>query len=215
MHFEFLTEDASGKIALEVLVAKILGPFGNPHTYAFHPYKGIGRLPSGLTGKTDPRKRILLDRLPKILRGYGRSLGSDSCVVVVVDSDRRDCKVFKNQLNSILQSCNPAPCTLIRIAIEELESWFLGDRKALLGVYPNAKTQIIDTYIQDSICDTWEKLADAIHPGGAAALKKAGWPIIGQAKCIWAEELAKEMDIECNSSPSFRAFRDGLRRMVG
>jgi len=35
-------------------------------------YKGIGRLPKNLKGTSDPSKRILLDQLPKLLRGYGK-----------------------------------------------------------------------------------------------------------------------------------------------
>ena len=63
MHFEILVEDASGKIALESVLEKILGPNGQDHTYKIISYKGIGRIPKDLRGKTDPQKRILLDRL--------------------------------------------------------------------------------------------------------------------------------------------------------
>lgn len=77
MHFEILIEDASGKIALGNIIEKILGPEGKPHTRRIISYKGIGRLPKNLKGKTDPQKRILLDRLPQILRGYGKSLTKD------------------------------------------------------------------------------------------------------------------------------------------
>ncbi len=45
MHFEILVEDASGKIALESILEKILGPNGKDHTYKIFPYKGIGRIP--------------------------------------------------------------------------------------------------------------------------------------------------------------------------
>lgn len=214
MHFEILTEDASGKIALEILLVKILGTYGNPHTYRFHHYKGVGRIPANMTVKANPRKRLLLDRLPSILRGYGKSLGSDSCVAVIIDSDRKDCKAFKAELNSILRSCNPSPNSLIRIAVEEIEAWYIGDKEALVKAYPNAKLHVLDSYIQDSVCGTWEKLADAIYPGGSVELKKAGWPIIGQVKCTWAADCAKHMDIERNSSPSFRVFRDGIRHKV-
>ncbi len=35
--------------------------------------KGLGHFPKNLKGVTNPSQRILLDRLPRILRGYGRS----------------------------------------------------------------------------------------------------------------------------------------------
>ena len=68
MHFEILVEDQSGKKALNILVPKIIG---NEHTFSIHPYKGIGRIPQNLGKNADASKRILLDQLPRLLRGYG------------------------------------------------------------------------------------------------------------------------------------------------
>ena len=73
MHFEVLVEDQSGSIALESIMDKILDRDTNEHTWRIIPYRGIGRLPKNLRGVTDPQKRILLDRLPSLLRGYGKS----------------------------------------------------------------------------------------------------------------------------------------------
>ena len=133
---------------------------------------------------------------------------------MVVDLDQKDCRDFKQELLDVLNVCNPAPTTLLRIAIEEGEAWLLGDRNAVLSAYPNAKTRILDNYVQDSICGTWEVLADTIHPGGSIVLKKAGYPIIGQEKGKWAENIAPHMDVDNNCSPSFKVFRDGLRRLA-
>jgi hypothetical protein len=171
MHFEILVEDASGKIALDEIVKKILGSHGDSHTWRIIAYKGIGRIPKNLRGKSDPRKRILLE---------------------------------------VLQKCNPSPLTKFRFAIEEIEAWYFGDRKAILTAYPGANTRILDSYHQDSICGTWEKLADAIYPGGSRALQKAGWPHPGEEKCNWARRIAGHIDIEKNKSKSFQAFRNCL-----
>jgi len=171
MHFEFLVEDASGRLALQSLVEKILGPNGVEHSYRIICYRGVGHLPKGMTGKIDVRKRILLDRLPKLLEGYGKSHQDfETAVVVVVDLDDRTCTNFKQELIEVQAACNPGPTTLFRIAIEEMEAWLLGDRNAVVCAYPKAKTQILDGYQQDSICGTWELLADAIQKGGAKAL---------------------------------------------
>ena len=216
MHFEILVEDASGKIALQNIVEKILGPNGQSHSYRIFAYKGIGRIPKGLRSRTDPRKRVLLDQLPRLLRGYGKSLPQDQgAVLVIVDLDDKDCMSFKQELVAILQNCNPAPTTLFRIAIEEGEAWFLGDEDAVQRAYPNVRRTVLNTYRQDSICGTWEKLADAVYPGGSPALKKLGWPYIGQAKCEWAEKIAPHLNIEANESKSFQVFRDGLRKIAG
>ncbi len=215
MHFEVLVEDASGKIALKSILEKILGPNGQDHTYKIISYKGIGRIPGNLRGTTDAQKRILLDRLPKLLRGYGKSLRNfPAAVVVVVDLDDKNCLTFKQEMLDILNDCNPQPTTLFRIAIEEGEAWLLGDRNAIYSAYPRAKKQILNTYVQDSICGTWEKLADIVDSGGAQNLKQLGWPYIGQAKCEWAHNIAPHLDVDSNNSKSFQIFRDGIRHLM-
>ncbi len=215
MHFEVLAEDRSESIALEHVLEKILGPNNAAHSWRVHPYRGIGRIPKDLRSGKDPKKRLLLNRLPGILQGYGRSLGDmgPAAVIVVVDSDARDCRAFKRELLHVLDACNPRPRTLFRIAVEESEAWLLGDRDAVKAAYPGARDSVLDGYVQDSICGTWELLADAIHPGGSPALGK--WPASGQAKCEWAERIAPRMDVDRNRSRSFRVFRDGVRKLAG
>ena len=214
MHFEILVEDKSGSIAVDGVLEKILGPNGENHRWNIHPYKGLGRLPKNLRGETDPAKRLLLSCLPSQLRGYGKSLDDSAAVIVVVDLDNRDCMAFKQELLDVLNACDPRPNALFRIAIEEIEAWLLGDRAAVKAAYPDARDSALEDYRQDDICGTWEVLADAVHKGGAAALKKEGWPASGMAKCAWARKIAPHMDPDRNRSPSFRAFRDGVRRLA-
>ena len=213
MHIEVLVEDSSGGKQLEILLPQIIGEFGEPHTWRIIVYKGIGRLPKDLATKPDPAKRALLNRLGQVLPGYARTPGIDA-VLVVVDSDRRDCRQFLSELHAFLTECRPAPKTMFRLAVEEMEAWYLGDRPALLAAYPRAKTEVLGRYQQDSICGTWELLADAVHPGGSTAVKAAGWPLPGQIKHEWAKQITPRMNIEQNQSPSFRKLRDGLRRLV-
>ena len=213
MHIEVLVEDSSGEKLLEQLLPQILGGQGAPHTWRLKAYKGIGRIPQGLTAKADPAKRILLDQLPRLLQGYGKTPGIDS-VVVVLDTDRRNCKEFLKELKSLVKRCNPAPHTVFRLAIEETEAWYLGDRAALLKAFPRAKREVLDRYVQDSVCGTWELLADAVYAGGVAAIKKVGWPLPGQLKHEWAEKIGPFMDLHHNVSPSFGKFRDGLSKLI-
>lgn len=213
MHIEVLVEDSSGATLIEKLLPVVIGPEGAPHTWRVLSYKGIGHIPKGLTTRADPAKRALLSQLPRLLTGYGQTPGYDA-VVVVVDSDTRNCKEFLAELNAVLQQCTPAPRTLFRLAIEEMEAWILGDRQALLTAYPKAKKEVLARYAQDSVCGTWELLADAIHPGGHAAIQKAGWPLPGQVKVEWARKISPHMDVEINGSPSFGRFRDSLRRLI-
>jgi hypothetical protein len=213
MHVEILVEDSSGASLIATLLPHVIGPEGSPHTWRIHAYKGIGRLPLDLSSQRDPAKRALLNQLPRLLRGYGRTPGIDA-VVVVLDTDRRDCKTFLAELVTLLEQCAPAPTTLFRLAIEEMEAWLLGDQSALLNAYPKAKKDVLGKYVQDSVCGTWEVLADAIYPGGHLAIEKAGWPLPGQVKHEWVEKISPHMNIAANSSPSFGKFRDGLRRLV-
>ncbi len=216
MHFEVLVEDASGSIAVQTLLEKILSPSTLNHTYKVHSYKGIGHIPKNLKAVADPQQRILLDRLPRILQGYGRSLQYvETVVLVVVDLDHRDCKRFKKEMLTVLNGCNPKPTALFRIAIEELEAWYFGDIQALKKAYPRARDNVISGYDQDSICGTWEKLADAVYPGGSSKLRTFGYPVVGATKCEWAEKISSHMVVDSNTSKSFQVFRDGVRRLAG
>jgi hypothetical protein len=99
--------------------------------------------------------------LPKIL---GKK-GSESAVIVVIDLDDRECVVLKQELLQILNRCQPRPRALFRFAIEEMEAWLLGGREAVLKEFPRAKVHVLDSYVQESVCGTWETLADAVFPG--------------------------------------------------
>ena len=215
MHFEVLVEDQSGRIALESILEKILGPNYTEHSWQIRSYKGIGRLPNDLRRAPNPANRRLLHNLPSLLRAYGRRPQGSLAVIVVADSDNRDCIVFKQELLSVLNSCNPPPTTLFRIAIEEGEAWLLGDHAAIKLAYPNAKDAALNSYVQDSVCGTWEVLADAVHPGGSSPLKSVGYPVAGIAKCDWARKIAPHMEIDRNKSKSFQVFRDGVRKLAG
>ena len=114
MHIEILVEDLSGSELLECLMLKFSGI-----TYRIHHYKGVGKLPKGLKPGTGAAKRILLDQLPRLLRGYGRIPLPDQLVLVVFDSDRNSCKDLLTELKHLAAKCNPCPKVMFRLAIEE------------------------------------------------------------------------------------------------
>jgi hypothetical protein len=216
MHFEILVEDQSGKKMLDNLIPKILG---EDHTYNIHPYKGIGKIPKDLKEDGDPSKRILLMQLPRLLRGYGKAFakypnGYLAAIIVICDLDQKCLKEFRKELFELLDTCNPIPVTRFCIAIEEGEAWFLGDPEAIKSAYPKAKERVINTYVNDSICATWETLADAIYPGGTQALSAKGWQAIGTEKFAWAENISPHMDINNNASPSFNYLRSKISELI-
>lgn len=216
MHLEILVEDQSGKKALEILVPQIIGA---THTFKVHWYRGIGRIPKGMKPGSDPKKRILLDQLPKLLQGYGNTFAAYpqhyfAAVILVCDLDDKCLKQFREQLMGILERCPRRPETRFCFAIEESEAWFLGDLPAIRAAYPAVKDDVLASYVNDSICGTWEKLAEAVFPGGSCALLHKGWQAIGAEKSKWAEAIAPHMDVNTNDSPSFCYFRGKLQELA-
>jgi hypothetical protein len=213
MHYEILVEDPSGAKILEAIVPKVI-PTGT--TFEVHRYRGIGHIPKGLRPDTDPRKRLLLQQLPRLVRGFGATFAGygtnyAATLVVVCDLDSR-CKVdFKAEITAVVQHCHPRPRTIVCFGVEEMEAWLLGDRRAVEEAYPNASKAVLDSYESDSICDTWELLADAIHPGGRSSLKQGPYQLAGEAKSEWATSISPLIVVERNVSPSFRYFCSKLQ----
>jgi len=217
MHFEILVEDLSGKTALEILMPKLID---DPHTFFVHAYKGIGRIPKNLGNNKNAKNRILLEQLPRLLNGYGQTFanypeGYPAVVIVVCDLDDKNLRGFLMELTGVLDACHLKPETRFCIAIEEGEAWFLGDILAIKTAYPKVKEAVLSTYENDSICGTWEKLADAVYSGGALALSQKGWQAVGKEKSHWAENIPPHMDIDSNQSPSFNFFKDQIQKLAG
>lgn len=217
MHFEILVEDQSGKKMLDMLVPKIIG---ESHTFSVHAYKGIGQIPQKLSTSRDAAKRHLLNQLPSLLKGYGKTFAAypqsyPAALVVVCDLDDNCLKAFRQELLALLDSCDPQPETRFCIAIEEGEAWLLGDLHAISAAYPKANVALLKTYKNDAICGTWEKLADAVYPGGTDKLRNLSYREIGAEKSRWAERITPHMDVSNNASPSFTYFRKKLLELAG
>src|SRR5919202_1310003 len=217
MHFEILVEDISGKTALEILIPKIIST--KQHTFNIHSYKGIGhKVPKDLKSTSDAKKRILLERIPQIVQGWGKTLSDypdySFVLIVICDLDNRCLSTFRRELLDLVDKCTPKPKTQFCIAIEEGEAWYLGDLAAVKPAYPRAQEEVLKSYINDSICGTWEKLADAVFSGGKQKLSKQGGQAIGLEKTNCANNIPPHMDVDNNLSPSFCYFRDKLRDLT-
>jgi hypothetical protein len=217
VHFEILVEDASGKVLLEQVAPKILGTKGKPNQYRIVniqelKYRVMASLPRQ-EARTLPWDAILAKTLAIQLRAYSKALiRKNSVVVVVVDLDYRNHEQYQKKLEDVFRTHAPNLEGGIRLAVEEIEAWVLGDLSAVRRAYPLAKEYILASYEQESICGTWEVLADAVFHGGSERLTEIGYPLIGREKCRWAENIGQYMNVDTNRSPSFRAFRDLLRR---
>ena len=90
----------------------------------------------------------------------------------------------------------------------------LGDLPAIRRAYPKARDVVLRGYANDAVCGTWEVLANAVYRGGVSRLKTQGFQTVGQEKSRWAETIAPHIEVDANTSPSFRYFRDKLRELA-
>ena len=193
MHIEFLVEESSTEIALNLIVPKIIG---NIHTFKIHNFQNKDRL---------------LKRLPERMKAYANFIPDDWRIVILVDEDRSDCQELKKKLYdaSSVVTQKKGNIVLHRIVIEELESWFIGDVAAIRAEYekiPASLSQQAKFRNPDAIKGgTWEEL-DKI-------LKRYGYET-GLQKMDFAQKVSPHMDVENNQSRSFQVFRDGLRGLI-
>jgi hypothetical protein len=205
MHIEFLVEDLSGKVFLEHMLKKF-----DLESYKIHHYKGVGRLPpKGFSAKLLSKRQGLLSNLKKLLEGYGQSSVAD-VVFVVFDSDDKDPAEFMGELEDFYKNLTSPVRAIFSMATEEMEAWLLGDKNAISQAYPKVKMKIIENYVQDSVCGTWELLAKALNYKKPEKLK---WNEAGTLKSEWADKIAPNMEIHNNLSPSFLQFKDELIKM--
>ena len=202
MHIEFLLEEASAEIVLNEIVPKILG---NNVTFRFHDFRG---------------KHNLLKNLPERLKGYKSILQSnnDWRIVVLVDRDVQDCQELKQNLEQITQNAGLSTHStsenfqvLNRIAVEELESWFFGDIKAIRKAYSRVSENLNQ--------NRRYRNPDEINGGTCEALERVlsskGYYTKGfLPKTEVARNIASHLDPEINISKSFQVFRDGLKLLL-
>jgi hypothetical protein len=144
----------------------------------------------------------LLGQLPATLRAYARK-GQDHCILVLIDADRDDCRALKRSLVSVWNSISPKPAkALFRIAVEEMESWFIADPNAILAAYPHANTTPLSTIVPDSVVGAWECVAIAL---GLSPDKCSG-----ADKEEWAIAISPHLDLQNPISPSLSAFIRGI-----
>lgn len=219
MYFQFLIEDSSTEILIKHVMEKLKEQNeGKEIFFDTKSFSGIGHLPK--SGNLMERKgKNLLNNLHAYLRGIDRALGGmeNAAIIVVLDNDMRDVSEFKEQLDEIARRSVMCSDCVFCVAVKEMEAWLLGDEKAIQAAYPDMKKRYVKEYLQDGLCDTWEKLADAVYPGGLANLRKKArnaYSEIGKAKCEWANEIGKRLNLNENKSPSFQKFIIALQTRI-
>jgi hypothetical protein len=202
-HLEVLVEEYSAEVALANLLPKLLPTYVDFDIRSFR-------------GKTD-----LLKKLPDRLKGYRSWLPEDWRILVLCDRDDQDCQELKKHLEACAtlsgfttktSAPNDQFTVLNRIAIEELESWFLGDAAAVSKAYP----RIPETFstrtryrLPDEITGgTWEALQ--------ALLQRHGYHQGGLNKVEAARAISQFMAMapKNNRSISFHSFCTGLSALI-
>ena len=171
MHFQFLIEDQSSTVLIEKIMDSIIRD-DSIDTYNCKSFKGIGGFTKKNTVK-ETRSGKLLNDLATYMRGFQRSLqGIEASLIIVLDNDDNDLEEFKSQLESVALMNSIEMDYVFCLAIEEVEAWLLGDEAAIQKAYPKYKKNVLHDYTQDSICGTWEVLADVVYKGGIHEIKR-------------------------------------------
>lgn len=165
-------------------------------------------------------KYKLLKALPDRLRAYHDRImrGETLRVVVLVDRDTDDCVKLKRQLEEMARAAGLATKTspdalgqfhvVNRIAVEELESWFIGDSAALRQAFSSlpaidAGKGIFRNPDNGGSCE-------ALH----RFLKRHGIYRSSYPKIDAARRIAPYLDLQANRSRSFMAFIAGVEALL-
>ena len=188
------------KALLDILIPRIAGP---ETEFILHSLDG---------------KQALMRKLPQRMKGY-RHYDPGPKILILVDRDDDDCLKLKEDLERVATSTgfstksSTAPgsdfqvCN--RIAVEEMESWLLGDEKAVRTAFPRVPPFASKSRFRDPdavIGGTWEALEQV--------LQRSGYYPGGLAKIECATMVAPHMDPDRNRSTSFRHFVAGLRSLL-
>lgn len=210
MFIEILSEDKSGAVVIERLAERITADQGVPCEVSVHPHRGCGSFPKDMTAKPPKFAGSLLDLLPSELRAYNKVYsGQDLILIIAMDSDDNDPQQLRQEIYACAAMFAPDIRSVVGISTEEIEAWILGDKPAIMNAYPDCKNDVIDSYVQDSVCGTWEILCRAISEN-AEELIDIGYPAIGHYKALWAENISRYMLPQNNVSPSFNTFKMAL-----
>ena len=207
MRFEVLVEGVSDEpVVREVLARRFQLREGE--NFNIHPHQGKGRIPANPNARPAPERRGLLDQLPAKLRGW-HWLDAQVCVVVLVDADSDDCTELLAQLHRMLAALpRRPPRVMFRLAIEEVESWFIADHAALARAYPRAKSAQLAKLRKlrpDAVVGAWERLAEAV-----GSVDARGRPLA--AKLEWATRISPHLNLHTPASPSLQKFMQGVAR---
>ncbi len=202
MHIEFLLEERSAEVTLNLILPKLLP---DDVSFDLHVFES---------------KPDLLNKLRMRLKGYSTWIPDNWRIIVLIDEDRENCYELKSQLENAAHGTGLVTKSSIlpigefqvvnRLAIEELEAWFFGDITALREAYPRVSKSL--QYQKNY------RNPDAITGGTYEALERLlirNRYYTGKLpKTTVAHNIAQYMKPSRNRSKSFQVFVEGIRACV-
>lgn len=177
------------------------------HDFQVISHTGRGSLPNNPLDRPNPKRTALLDQLPAKLRAYANRHAPATVVMVLVDTDDTECSEVLRDLNRMLNVLPARPVVMFRLAIKEIESWFISDVNALRAAFPGKlKKNVLKDVQPDTETDAWELLAKALAANRAQT---------GEAtKMDWATKISPYLDLDTPRSPSLRKFIEGVNKLI-
>ena len=175
----FLLEEYSMKVLLDTLLPRLI--------------PGLQFLCVPHEGKQDLEKSV-----PKKLRAW-REPGV--CFVVIRDNDGGDCHQLKDRL-VILCRNGRRQDTLVRIACQELEAWYLGEPAALASAFENERLGDLGAKARYRDPDSVVRPSAEIEGLVPEFQKVSG-----------ARRMAMHLTREGNRSRSFQVLVEGIDRL--
>lgn len=179
----FLLEEPSMKHLLDALLPRLM--------------PGLNFLCVPHEGKNDLERSI-----PRKLRAWNEP---GTRFVIVRDNDNGDCIRLKERLRQLCAQ-NGHPDSLIRIPCQELETWYLGELKALATAYQRPKLSRLAGKAK-------YQNPDAL-PKPSAEIEKLIPEFQKQAAARRMGTLLSVLAGESNRSKSFQVFLAGIRRLA-
>lgn len=189
MHLEVLVEDESTAKAIEIIVPVLQSTADD--SFRVNHFQG---------------KQDMLAKLPGRFRGYAK-WPFEHRVIVIIDQDRDDCVALKSRIEEMAHECGLATTArperpwhlAVRIAMTELESWFLGDSTAIRAAFPRVDQRKVRTRGDvDALADAAERLARILRSGNYYS---GGVPKVEVARLV-----SPHLDLDANRSTSFRVL---------
>lgn len=165
-----------------------------------------GFLPSILPGNAEVRylvfegKQDLEKRMVRTMRAWQQA---DARFVVMRDQDSGDCKLIKRGLLDRCREAGRADRAVVRIACRELESWFLGDWRAVGQAFNSPKLAALGG---KAIYRDPDRLGSPV-----AELRKF---ISTYQKRDGARRIGPYLKVDSNRSHSFAIFAEAVRRLA-